>query len=266
MIRAFRSLLTAEIDAVEMCDCRTVSSRGRKILITCEHASNRLPEPYHWTQGDERFKDTHWAYDPGAADTAKLLAQRLGTVAVLSRFTRLLLDPNRTLFSETLFRKACEGHSLDLNSSLSPEEKYTRISRFHAPYHFLIGELAEFLDPDLAVSIHTFTPNYEGQQRSVEIGVLYEDWDESLALHTQNLFRTAGFDARLNEPWSGKEGLMPVGTGLRYAKGGKRRDVIELEIRNDLATDAVMREKVVGVILQMTQRYLESSPSAEGSH
>lgn len=258
MLRAFRPLLAAEREAVELCDFRRQVHWGQRVMVTCEHASNGLPEPYSWSKGDEKLKDTHWAYDPGAADTAKLLAQKLQTISILSKFTRLLLDSNRTLYSETLFRKMCDGRALDLNSGLSAEERHNRINRFHVPYHLLVGEIAEFLDPDLIISIHTFTPNYEGQIRSVELGVLYEDYDAALALYTQAQFQSAGFDTRLNEPWSGKVGLMPVAMGVKFAKGDRLRDTIELEIRNDLATDAVIREKIVQILVDVAERQVQS--------
>lgn len=258
MMRVFRPLLAAEREAVEFCDYRREIHWGQKVMITCEHASNHLPEPYTWSQGDAEVRDTHWAFDPGAADTAKSLAQRLRTIAVLSKFTRLLLDANRTLYSETLFRRTCDGRPLDLNSALSAEERYSRINRFHVPYHQLVGEAAEFLDPDLIISIHTFTPNYEGQVRSVEVGVLYEEYDAALALYTQAQFQSAGFDSRLNEPWSGKAGLMPVALGVKFAKGDRHRDTIELEIRNDLATNEAVRGKVVQILTNVAERQVRT--------
>ena len=30
------------------------------LIITCEHASNRLPAPYSWPKEDEWIKNTHW--------------------------------------------------------------------------------------------------------------------------------------------------------------------------------------------------------------
>ena len=73
------------------------------VVLTCEHASNRLPEPWKWSERDQRLIDDHWAWDIGAADFSRELADRLGAVAVLARFTRLLVDANRPLDSDTLF-------------------------------------------------------------------------------------------------------------------------------------------------------------------
>lgn len=69
-----RDLLPREIDAVEILDARNGCGVGQSVLITCEHASNELPAPYQWSENDLVFKDTHWAYDPGAKELTTLLA------------------------------------------------------------------------------------------------------------------------------------------------------------------------------------------------
>lgn len=37
------------------------------------------------------------------------------------------------------------------------------------------------VDPWLTISMHSFTPNYEGSIREVEIGILFEEYDTDLA-------------------------------------------------------------------------------------
>ena len=54
---------------------------GSSILLTCEHATNYLPRPYGWGEDDKWLQDTHWAYDPGAAELTNSLCEKLGTVA-----------------------------------------------------------------------------------------------------------------------------------------------------------------------------------------
>ena len=58
---------------------------AERVLISVEHASDRLPPPYSWSKADiDRFQGNgvHWTYDPGARDFAKELAQELGCMAV----------------------------------------------------------------------------------------------------------------------------------------------------------------------------------------
>ena len=72
-------------------------------LITCEHASNRLPEGWSWKDGDERLQEMHWAYDLGAAEITEELVASLSCVGILTEFSRLLIDANRGLTQENLF-------------------------------------------------------------------------------------------------------------------------------------------------------------------
>ena len=51
------------------------------VLVTCEHASERLPSPWSWSERDRRLVGTHWAFDLGAADLAREYAEMVGGVA-----------------------------------------------------------------------------------------------------------------------------------------------------------------------------------------
>jgi predicted N-formylglutamate amidohydrolase len=102
-----------------------------------------------------------------------------------------------------------------MNANLSTEEKYRRIIKYHVPYHTILGELSEFIKPVHAISVHSFSPDYEGSIREVRVGVLHEDVDYDLAKIYCDEFNKAGYDARLNEPWSGKEGLTTVMSNTR---------------------------------------------------
>ena len=64
------------------------------LVMTCEHAASDLPE---WSAQDEDrpFLDDHWGWDPGAAELTRALCEEIGGVAILSRFSRLVCDPNR---------------------------------------------------------------------------------------------------------------------------------------------------------------------------
>ncbi|EYD74570.1 hypothetical protein Rumeso_03866 [Rubellimicrobium mesophilum DSM 19309] len=65
-------------------------------VVTCDHASNAVPD---WLGGDLGLPPEdmarHIAYDVGAAGLARGLARRLGSPAILARFSRLVIDPNR---------------------------------------------------------------------------------------------------------------------------------------------------------------------------
>ena len=56
-----------------------------KLILTCEHASQRIPAPWEWQEDDKQFMNTHWAIDIGARELTLELAERLQCPAVLAR-------------------------------------------------------------------------------------------------------------------------------------------------------------------------------------
>jgi predicted N-formylglutamate amidohydrolase len=130
------------------------------VALTCEHASVALPEPWVWPQVDRWLVGTHWSYDPGAEELTRALAASAGWPAVLSRFSRLLVDPNRPVDDPTLFRAQAEGRVIHFNAGLSAAERERRISGFWQPYHRAADRLVGGCAAEVVCGIHTFTPVY----------------------------------------------------------------------------------------------------------
>jgi predicted N-formylglutamate amidohydrolase len=217
---------------------------GNKLLLACEHASERLPLPFAWPTPDRRLHGTHWAYDLGAREITLELARALDASAVLSRFTRLLVDPNREEDHPDLLRAVAEGEPVLLNRAVSPSERALRVARFYRPYHDVLDAELARVRPKRLLSIHSFTPLYEGQVREVELGVLFDrEEDEARALGSE-LARTFTGVA-YNEPWSGKAGLI-YSAASHAARHGCI--ALELEVRQDLAVDAAYRARLVNVL------------------
>lgn len=220
------------------------------VVLTVEHASNRLPEPWRWPEADSRLVNTHWAIDLGIADFARALSAALGAPAVLARFSRLLVDANRPQGSPTLFRDVADGEPVHLNRNLGESERARRVEGFWRPYHEAVDVMvAEHPGADV-LGLHSYTPSYEGQVREVEIGVLY-DRDVELGLAWAEQLHGRGFDVRLNEPWSGLAGLMysPQTHALRHG-----RRAVELEIRQDLLLDPARAAQVLTLVAEAATR------------
>lgn len=217
------------IDSVEVID----GDFDGRLVFTCEHASAELPEPWTWPEQDRWLVDTHWASDIGAADFTRRIAGLMNAPAVLSRFSRLLIDPNRPLESDTLFRENAEGRMVHLNEGLLEAERRRRIERFYHPYHAAVSSTVERSACDTVFSIHTFTDDYEGEKRSLELGVLF-DHDEEPAYRLVRHLADAGFHVAPNEPWSGKIGL--AYSPVRHARE-LGRSALEIEARQDLIVD-----------------------------
>ena len=204
------------------------------MLVVCDHAHNRLPPGY----GDlglpaGEFR-RHIAYDPGAAAVACGLASRLGVPAVLSTFSRLLIDANRGEDDPTLIMRLSDGAVVPGNSAVDGEERTRRIARFHAPYHAAINAAIEEAlgvgRPPVIISIHSFTPVWRGRARPWHAGVLW-DSDPRIAEPLITALRAEG-DLAVgdNEPYSGA-----LANDCMYRHGSARGLAHALvEIRQDL--------------------------------
>lgn len=211
------------------------------VVLTCEHASNRLPARWRWDESDRHLIETHWAWDIGAADLTRELAAELGAPAVLARFTRLLVDPNRPLDSPELFREVCDDLPVVLNLAVYGDDEHFRLADYWQPYHDAIDTVLHEVQPALLLSLHSFTPVYEGERREVEIGVLHSDQFE-LAQRWRDLLSLSGMDVRIDEPYEGGDGYM------YSAYDHSRRfgcPALELELRQDIVGDPAQRPALV---------------------
>lgn len=222
-------------------------SADAPVFLTCEHASEALPEGHRWAEPDRRLSGTHWAFDLGAREITLELAAALNAPAVLATFSRLWIDPNRPLDSETLFRGVADGEPILLNASLDAASRQQRIDAHYRPFHAAIDERLGPTRCPIVLAIHTFTPLYEGQPRKVELGVLFDHEDALGQKWTEHL-RALGHDARANEPWSGKAGLIHVAQTHADAHG---RRAMELEVRQDLAVDPAFRKRLIPELVAM---------------
>lgn len=214
------------------------------LFLTCEHASERLPAPWHWPEPDRRLLGTHWAYDLGAREVAIELAQALSASAVLARFTRLLVDPNREENHDDVFRAFADGQPVLFNHGLEDEERERRIAGYHRPYHEAVDRALSATRAPVLLSIHSFTPVYQGEVRDVELGVLFNH-DEQPALELGAALAEHFPNVAYNEPWSGRLGL--IYAAERHAQRHGRL-ALELEVRQDLASDPRYRAKLVSVL------------------
>jgi len=233
MLNISSEKLKTDYENAKIADFRDPHEPNNSIVLTCEHASNQLPEGYSWSENDRiNFVDTHWSYDPGALDVAMFLAKELKCVLVYSLYSRLLCDVNRDVTADTLFRPIGDGNIIDLNKNLDYEEEQNRIIKYHHSYYSALREVSMKIDPLFIVSCHSFTNLYEGQPRSLEIGVLVSYSDE-LGQKVYEGIKKRNSNVAINEPYDGKQGLATL-DALLFAKYPVRRQGVEFEFRNDL--------------------------------
>lgn len=233
------------------------SGRG-PLVLTCEHASAEVPAPLQVSDADRPWLKTHWGVDIGAADVTRWLSAALDAPAVLGVASRLVLDLNRAPTDPTLVRTEVEGHPLGFNTSLDETDRQERLVRIHTPYHAAVEAQLRARQarpgPVLLLSIHSFTPTYLGARRDVEMGVLFDD-HKGLARRLSEDLAALGWDTRLNEPWSGREGLIYAASRHGRAQGCP---YLELELRQDLIATRADAEAVAERLVQPLLRVVDA--------
>ena len=148
-----------------------------RLLLVCDHATAIIPEKYERLGLDPTILHRHVAWDIGAADVTRRIARALDASAVLSRFSRLLIDPNRSLDHPTLVVEESDGVEVPGNRGLPTEEVERRAAQFYHPYHDAVRGQMERLRADggipAFVAIHSFTPVMEGFRRPWHMGLLW---------------------------------------------------------------------------------------------
>lgn len=175
-----------------------------EILITCEHASNEVPIEYsHLFLEAKDELESHRGYDLGVEPIAELFSNKLKAKYFFTRTTRLLVDCNRSIFREDLFSE------FSLNAS--EEERTEILNKYYHPYRTKVEDyIQNSLNSKkiLHLSMHSFTPEYQGKMRKTDVGLLL---DESRSNEMNFCKRWLGdFNARmphlhtaLNDPYQG---------------------------------------------------------------
>lgn len=222
-----------------------VNGDGRSpYLLICEHASNRLPRTLGMLGLPQAELVRHIAWDLGAEQVARRLSRLMDAPLVLQRYSRLAYDCNRPPDAADAMPEISETTDIPGNRNLSPADKLARIREIYRPFH---GAITDLLDGraaagvrSLVVSIHSFTPVYKGERRTVELGILH---DQDARLSRKLITSFPGVDARLNEPYGPTDGVLHTLT-LHAAPRQLRRVMIEM--RNDLIADGRGQDEWAG--------------------
>jgi len=206
-----------------------------RCLLLCDHASAAIPTALGDLGLDAGQRRRHIAWDIGIADVAQRLATRLDAVAVLSGYSRLVIDCNRRLDDPTSIAEESDGVQVPGNLDLSSEDRADRAESCFWPYHREIScrirSMKERGAAPALVSLHSFTPVMRGFERPWHVGVLWNR-DGRLA---RPLLAALGRDASLcvgdNKPYDGR-----AGRGYGVTVHGEREGLahVLLEIRQDL--------------------------------
>ncbi len=210
------------------------------LLFICDHASNALPPGYGTLGLPETQLARHIGYDIGAAAMTRRLAARFNAPAVLTTFSRLLIDPNRGEDDPTLVMRLSDGAIVPGNARVDAAEIAHRRETYWRPYRLAVGAAIERMTRDgrtpVVISIHSFTHAWKGVPRPWEIGILW-DTDPRLAVPLMAGLREAGFNVGDNEPYDGA-------------------------LRGDTLDEEVTRRGIAGLLVEVRQDLIASDEAA----
>lgn len=210
------------------------------VLLLCDHAANHLPQAYGTLGLSREDLESHIAFDIGAADITRWLAERLGAPALLTRFSRLLIDANRGEDDPTLVMRLSDGRIIPGNAHIDHEEIDARRRLYWQLYRDAIGETIAAMSAQgpipAVVSLHTFTPMWRGVPRPWQVAALW-DSDARLARPLIAALAAEGFLVGDNEPYDGA-------------------------LRGDTLYDQVTRHGLAGVLIEIRQDLVDSVDKA----
>ncbi|HBS05170.1 MAG TPA: N-formylglutamate amidohydrolase [Leptospiraceae bacterium] len=174
-----------------------------EIVITCEHASNRVPAALRHRmhrQYSSSILESHVAYDLFSALAARRLARNLGAPLLEGRWSRLCIDLNRSLSNPSVWSR--------IASQMTKAERESWI-KYHMEYRARAEAAirkASIRSQVLHISVHSFTPVLKGQSRNCDIGWLYDPsrkGEVQYARWFQRQLRESGWKVRRNYPYRG---------------------------------------------------------------
>ena len=234
-----------EIEVVQTINTDGASS----VVLVCEHAAHHIPTQFDGLGVSKSDRQSHAAWDPGALAVAEKLSEVLDAPLVASRVSRLVYDCNRPLDAVDAMPVRSEVIDVPGNRDLTAADRAARAATYYQPFCAAVQDvIAQKTDP-VIVTIHSFTPIYHGQLRSVELGVLH---DSDTRLADVMLHRAAAhtdLNVERNQPYGPEDGV--THTIKEHAIKYGHLNVM-LEIRNDqiAAPDnqAQMAEMIAGWI------------------
>lgn len=228
------------------------------LVISCEHAGNRVPASLRPSfAGARALLASHRGFDAGALVFARRLGAALALPVIATTITRLVVDTNRHA-----------GHPRVISERLAMLDAAARarvLARWHAPHrarvHDAVAAALRRSPRVLHVAVHSFTPVLDGVVRQADVGLLY-DPGRALERTLAGAWRASirglqpQLRVRANYPYRGtSDGLT---RWLRTCFAPARYAGIELELNAGLLRDATRWRAATTAVLQGLAALLSS--------
>jgi predicted N-formylglutamate amidohydrolase len=232
------------------------------MVLICDHAGREIPKTLGRLGMAETDLLRHIAWDIGAGALCSLLSRALDAVSLRQRYSRLVVDCNRPIDSPQLMVASSDGSLVPGNTALSPAHIEQRLDAIYHPYHdqiaAVLAERAAGQRRHVLILVHSFTPVMNGFERPWRLGVLHLGDSPLSSAMLARLRNELGEAVGDNQPYAmnGTDYTAP-----RHARESGF-DYLELEIRQDLISDAAGQEAMAAWLAPLLQKAVRDTDRA----
>ena len=203
------------------------------VLLTCEHGGNDVPYEYqHLFEDAHHGLETNRGWDIGILPFAEEMARYLKAPLISSTVSRLLVELNRSLGHPQLFS--------EFSNQLPKCARKELLEKYYFPHRETVAQAVENAleyGRVFHITVHSFTPELNGQVRNADITFLYD-------------YRRKD-EARLATLWQeGIEAQLPVKVRRNYPYRG-HTDGLTSSLRKHWNSD-----DYVGICIEVNQKHL----------
>ena len=246
----FLYMSTVYPSSVQPLAFEVINPNGRApMLLTCDHASNRIPEELAGLGISRALQSAHIAYDIGAKQVAIHLSHEFDAPLILGMYSRLVVDLNRFPDDPSIIPASSDHHPIPGNQALDEAQRQQRMQRFFYPYHQcheeLVDQLIENHDDPMIFSVHSFTPKMDEFDRPWHYGVLWDKCENLAKELCHALGRNPSLCIGENQPYSA---VSPKGYSMNVHAQDRGVDMGLIEIRQDLIGDGPGQTEAAAII------------------
>jgi predicted N-formylglutamate amidohydrolase len=227
-------------------------SGSSPLLLLGDHAGRVIPQKLGTLGLPPEAFEQHIAWDIGIAGLGERLSRALDATFIRQPFSRLVVDCNRKHTAPDFVPAVSDGTTIPGNVDLKTSDRSSRRREIHMAYHHRITGLLEARDQQardtVLVSLHSFTPTLNGQDRPWRYGVLHRNDSKAsrtlLALLRERFGEDAVGD---NQPYA----MDSVDYTIPFHADPRGLDYVELEVRQDLIADGAGQEAVAAELADL---------------
>jgi predicted N-formylglutamate amidohydrolase len=220
------------------------NGKNNNIILTCEHGNAEMPEGYGTLGLSEEDFNSTIGNDKGAKGLAVSLAKKLDCTLFLNKYSRVLIDLNRSMEKRGLIKMKSHTVEIPDNKTIDEAEFQKRVNEYYLPYLKAIDEKIKEQDIKNIISVHSFTPfpRFFTYPREESACVSFSKENPIASLISSGLKTDESLIIGVNKPFD-LSNPEKNGNGVAYKYGLQNLNSVLVEVKNDLIYDDETQEK-----------------------